>query len=243
MQTLSNRTVREIALEMPVTTRVFEEFKIDYCCRGRHEFNEACEMAGADPTIVTKKIEEIVKAESIGDMTWLNTASLGTLIGYIVDKHHVFTRSEIASLVPLMAKVASRHGETHTELLEMDRVFNLLCDELMQHLLKEENVLFPYVENLEKAERGDTAIHFSCFGSVQNPVNMMLREHDSAGDMLRALRELADDYKLPDDACPSFTALYHRLAGFERDLHQHIHLENNLLFPKALELEARVFAI
>jgi regulator of cell morphogenesis and NO signaling len=243
MQSLSNRTVREIALEMPVTTRVFEEFKIDYCCRGRHEFNEACELAGADPAIVSKKIEEIVESGSGGDLAWLNTASLRTLIGYIIDKHHLFTRSEIANLVPLMAKVANRHGETHTELVEMDRVLNALCDELMQHLLKEENVLFPYVENLEKAQRGDTAVPFSCFGSVQNPISMMLREHDNAGEMLRALRSLSNDYAVPEGACPSYTALLNRLEGFEQDLHQHIHLENNLLFPKAIELEAKVFAV
>ncbi len=243
MQTLSNRTVREIALELPVATRVFEEFKVDYCCGGRRGFNEACELAGADPAVVAKKIEEIVETESAGDLAWLNAAPLRALISYIVDRHHVFTRTEIAALLPLSAKVATRHGESHPEIVQLDRVFNLLSDELMQHLLKEENVLFPYIADLEKAENGDAAIPISCFGSVQNPVSMMLREHDNAGEMLRQIRELSGDFKLPDDACPSFTALFHRLGGFERDLHQHIHLENNLLFPRALDLEKKVFAV
>jgi regulator of cell morphogenesis and NO signaling len=241
MQALTNRTVREIALEMPVSTRVFEEYKIDYCCGGRRPFDEACEMAGADPATVTKKIEEVLKSGTASDLAWLNTASLRSVIGYIVDKHHVFTREEIAALRPLAAKVANRHGELHPELFELDRVFDELATELMQHLMKEEQVLFPYVENLEKAEKGETAVPFSCFGTVQNPVNMMLREHDNAGDVLRRMREITGDYRLPEGACPSYTALFNRLEGFERDLHQHIHLENNLLFPKAIELESRVF--
>ncbi len=239
MQVLTNRTVREIALENPATTRVFEEFKIDYCCNGRHEFTVACEMAGADPSVVTHRIEELEASSEIADTAWLNTASLRTLIGYIVDKHHVFTRTEIANLLPLMDKVARRHGEGHPELLRLEHHFNDLCDELMQHLLKEEQVLFPYIEKLEATN----SVQFSCFGSVNNPVNMMLREHDTAGDTLRLMRNITSDYTLPEGACPSYTALFNRLQGFERDLHQHIHLENNLLFPKAIELESKVASL
>lgn len=236
MQSFTNKTVREIALEMPVATRVFEKYKIDYCCRGRHEFAEACQLAGADPEMVAESIEQIVAVETIGDAGWLNRASMRTLTGYIVDTHHVFTRDEIAALIPLMAKVASRHGESHPELLKLDTVFNNLCDELMQHLLKEEQILFPYIEQCERSE----SPVFSCFGTVNNPIGMMLTEHDSAGDSLRRMRELTNDYALPEGACPSYTALFHRLEAFERDLHQHIHLENNLLFPKAIELEKRM---
>ncbi len=236
MQSLSNKTVREIALEMPVTTRVFERYKIDYCCRGRHEFAEACRLAGADPEMVAESIEQIVAVEAADNTVWLNGASLRTLIGYIVDKHHVFTRDEIAALTPLMAKVASRHGEAHPELIELSGAFNGLCDELMQHLLKEEQILFPYIEQCERAE----SPVFSCFGTVNNPIRMMLTEHDSAGEALRRMRELTNDYALPEGACPSYSALFSRLEAFERDLHQHIHLENNLLFPKAIELEERM---
>ncbi len=235
MQSLSDKTVREIALEMPITTRVFEKFKIDYCCRGHNGFADACRLAGADPALVAESIEQTVAAGMGDDTAWLNGASLRTLIGYIVDKHHVFTRDEIASLTPLMAKVASRHGERHPELIELATVYNELCDELMQHLLKEEQILFPYVEKLERSE----SPVFSCFGTVHNPIRMMLSEHDSAGGSLRRMRELTNDYALPEGACPSYAALFHRLEGFERDLHRHIHLENNLLFPKAIELEER----
>lgn len=241
MENLSVKTVREIALEMPVTTRVFEEFKIDYCCGGRKMFLEACHSAGANPEKVLQKIENIIDADEPTELEWLKTTTLKGLINYICEKHHAFTRAEIANLLPLMAKVADRHGEIHSELYELELVFRELCDDLSPHLLKEERVLFPYIEELEKADAGIGSVSLSCFGTVRNPVRAMMMEHDTAGDLLRKMRELSMEYKLPEGACPSFTALYNRLEAFEKDLHQHIHLENNLLFPRAVELEQKFF--
>ena len=172
---------------------------------------------------------------------WLKETTLSDLINYILEKHHTFTRDEIFNLTSLMAKVANRHGQNHFELFALEKVFNELCNDLDSHLLKEEQVLFPYIEQLEKSLKNQTAIPFSCFGTVQNPVRMMMIEHDTAGDLLRKMREISNDYILPEGACPSYTALFNRLEAFERDLHQHIHLENNLLFPKAIELEEKVF--
>lgn len=243
MQNLQTKTVREIALEMPVTTRVFEEFKIDYCCGGRKPFVEACNNVGANPDIVLQKIEEVIKTNEFTEFEWLNDTTLTDLITYIIEKHHIFTREEIFNLAPLMAKVASRHGENHPELLELKGVFGELCDDLAPHLLKEEQVLFPYVEKLESSLLNSVSVPFSCFGTVQNPVRMMMMEHDTAGDLLRKMREITNDYKLPEGACPSYTALFNRLEVFEKDLHQHIHLENNLLFPKAIEMEEMAFAV
>ena len=241
MQNLSTKTVREIALEVPVTTRVFEEFKIDYCCGGRRPFDEACRNAGADPDAVMEKIDKVLQTADPGEAEALKKVTLTELIRYIEDTHHVFTRQEINGLVPLMAKVASRHGENHPELLELEFVFNELCNDLMPHLEKEERVLFPFIENLERSSTKGVTTPMSCFGSVQNPVRMMMMEHDTAGDLLRRMRELSRDYAIPEGACPSYTGLYYRLEAFERDLHQHIHLENNLLFPKAVELEEAAF--
>ena len=241
MHNLSTKTVREIALEMPVTTRVFEEFKIDYCCGGRKPFAEACTNAGANPDIVLQKIEEVIESIEFTEFEWLNDTTLCDLITYIIEKHHKFTRVEIFNLTPLMAKVASRHGENHPELFGLEGVFGKLCDDLVPHLMKEEQVLFPYLENLERSILNSTSVPLSCFGTVQNPVRMMMMEHDAAGDLLKKMREITNDYNLPDGACPSYTALFSRLEAFERDLHQHIHLENNLLFPKGIELEERVF--
>jgi len=241
MKNLTIKTVREIALEMPVTTRVFEEFKIDYCCGGRMPFLDACRTAGVNPETVLQKIENVIETSTPVENEWLMTATLSELIDYICEKHHVFTRVEIENLTPLMAKVANRHGANHPELFEVEILFRELCDDLAPHLLKEEQVLFPYIKELEKAETNPATVNFACFGTVQNPVRRMMMEHDTAGDILRKMRELSMEYELPEGACPSFTALYNRLEALEKDLHQHIHLENNLLFPRAVELERKNF--
>jgi regulator of cell morphogenesis and NO signaling len=237
MQNITIKTVREIALEMPITTRVFEEFKIDYCCGGQTMFLEACHTAGVNPEIVQKKITDIAENVETKEFEWLKETTLTELIKYILEKHHIFTKDEIHNLSPLMTKVVNRHGENHLELFELERLFINLCQDLTDHLWKEENVLFPFITKLES---GNTPL--SCFGTVQNPIRMMLMEHDTAGDILRKMREISHDYALPEGACPSYTALFNRLEALEKDLHQHIHLENNLLFPKAIELEEKVFA-
>ena len=242
MQNLTTKTVREIALEMPVTTRIFEEFKIDYCCGGRKMFMDACRNVGASPETVLQKIEDILKTSEATESDWLTAASLTDLAGYIEEKHHTFTKYELENLPPLMEKVARVHGEHQPELLELKELFRALCDDLSPHMQKEEAVLFPYIRQLERSTFIQTAFPMACFGTVQNPVRMMMLEHDQAGDILRKMREVSRDYALPEGACPSYTALYIRLETLERDLHQHIHLENNLLFPKAVELEQKALS-
>jgi regulator of cell morphogenesis and NO signaling len=241
MLNFTTKTVREIALEMPITTKVFEEFKIDYCCGGQKMFLDACRNVGASPEAVLQKIDDCLFSDEKIEIEKLNDASASEVINYICDKHHVFTREEISNLTPLMRKVANRHGENHAELIELETSFYELADDLLQHLQKEEQILFPYIEDLEKTLTKQTAIPMSCFGTVENPIRMMMFEHDNAGEILRKMREITNDYKLPEGVCASYTALYNRLEGFEKDLHQHIHLENNLLFPKAIELEQAVF--
>lgn len=243
MHNFHSMTVREIALEMPITTRVFEEFKIDYCCHGNTLFDEACKDAGAEPGIVMEKIDGMIGKLGNREHEWLADASLGELIDHILDKHHVYTRAEMEQLTPLMAKVATRHGDHYGYLLELKESFTSLCAELTPHMMKEENVLFPYIRRLEDDLSKQIQGSMPPFGTVQNPIRMMRLEHDTAGDLLRKMRLVTNDYALPDDACPSFSALYSRLAEFEADLHQHIHLENNLLFPRAVELEQKTFPL
>ncbi len=200
-------------------------------------------VAGANPETVLQKIENVIETTEPKEFEWLKNTTFSDLIDYILKKHHTFTKDEIEHLTPLMAKVANRHGENHSELFELESVFNQLCDDLSQHLLKEEQILFPYIEELERSFSNQTSIPNSCFGTVQNPIRMMMMEHDTAGELLRKMREISNDYALPEGACPSYTALYNRLEAFERDLHQHIHLENNLLFPRAIELEEKDFQL
>lgn len=237
MQQILTKTVREIALEAPGTTRVFEEYKIDYCCHGDTLFTEACMKIGADPAVVMRKIDSVLDSEDPGEEQKFSGLSLSQLVDHIIDTHHYFTRSEIERLRPLMSKVANRHGDHHLFLAVLERLFNDLCSDLEPHMAKEETVLFPYIREMER----NAVLHLSGsappFGTVKNPVKMMRIEHEGVGELLSKMRSVTDGYKLPADACPSFTALFHRLETLERDLHQHIHLENNLLFHKATELE------
>jgi regulator of cell morphogenesis and NO signaling len=243
MLELTTKTIREIALEMPVTTRIFEEFKIDYCCGGRKPFAEACVTAGIEPKLVMERIERAIETfGNSSEFEYLELKTASELIDYIIDKHHVFTKKEITRLTDLMEKVCSRHGEQHSELVELKETFRLLCDDLIDHMRKEEMVLFPYVKALEASIERDIAVAPAHFGTVRNPVRMMMQEHDTAGDLLRKMRELSSNYSLPDGACPSYTGLYFGLGDLEKDLHRHIHLENNILFPQAVELEQKVLS-
>ncbi len=170
------------------------------------------------------------------DSNW-QTQSLADLISHIKNTHHKYTREEIARLGPLFDKVCSVHGERHPELFELRTTFQGLAQELTTHLMKEEMILFPYMERMEESVIQKEPILPPPFGPVRNPVAMMEHEHDSAGNALRALRATSNGYAAPPDACVSFQTLYKTLAELEADLHQHIHLENNILFPRAVALE------
>ena len=239
MNNITNKTIREIALENPATVRVFEEFKIDYCCGGRKSLEEACASLGVNPQIVSQKLASALDNTS-GSENAPERKPVGELADYIVANHHVFTKKEIERLTPLMEKVCSRHGEQHPELFELQKAFQELCYDLVPHFQKEEMVLFPFIKRLEIAFNNDLSAPRPPFGTVQNPIRMMMTEHDTAGDILRKMREITAHYALPMGACPSYTALYFGFEELEKDLHQHIHLENNVLFPRAMEMENAV---
>ena len=243
MMELTDKTIREIAVEAPATTRVFEELKIDYCCGGNIKFKDACENANISPNIVEEKISAVLlnlSQEPTHDFG--QEASPAKLIDYIVGEHHTFTKNEIERLFPLMNKVASKHGDRHPELLDVQKAFDGLCRDLIPHMQKEEGVLFPYIRDLQVAEITKVSIPGPPFGTVQNPIRMMNMEHDAAGVMLKEIRTLTTDFAAPDDACPSYKALYFGLEELEKDLHRHIHLENNILFPLAIEMEEKSIA-
>ncbi len=241
MNDLTNKTIREIALEYPQTTRVFEEFKIDYCCGGRKPLADACETAGIETGLVWEKIEKAIDgADETVAGQYPEQKKTAELTDYIVEKHHLFTVSELSRLTPLMEKVAGKHGPSHPELFEIQKAFRALADELIPHMQKEEMVLFPYIKVLAAVVSTSIPVAAPHFGTVQNPVRMMMSEHDTAGDLLRQMREHSNDYTLPEGACPSYTGLFYGLEELEKDLHRHIHLENNVLFPQAIELEVAV---
>ena len=238
MSVTMEKTVRELALEKPGAARVFERLGIDYCCGGKQTLEQACRAASVP---VDKVIDALEVAHHSGnattDQTNWQAAPLADLISHIKKTHHQYTRQEIDRLGPLFDKVCSVHGNNHPELLQLRETFQGLAQELTTHLMKEEMVLFPYIERMEESVLQKEPILPPPFGTVQNPVAMMEHEHDSAGNALRALRATSNGYTAPPDGCVSFQALYKTLAELEADLHQHIHLENNILFPRAIALE------
>jgi len=225
------KSIGELALEVPHAIAVLERWKIDYCCRGSRSVDEACADAGVT---ANELMREIGTTPVVDEARNWPAESLRTLQQYIVDTHHVFTRQAMETITVLAEKVATRHGPSHPEVLRVHELVVALVNDLGPHMMKEEMVLFPYVAAMERGEEPP-----SCFGSVKNPVRMMMLEHDIVGGLLRDLREATHDYELPDDACLSFRALYERLTELESDLHKHIHLENNVHFPRAVALEAQ----
>jgi len=231
-----NQTVREIAIEHPATVRVFESLGIDYCCGGKRSLQDACQRAGV-PVERALDLLAGVKVDSTTDTAEWGGASAQELVRHIVGQHHSYVRSETPRLMIMFEKVVRRHGQAHPELASIRDLFNALTEELSVHMHKEENVLFPYFEQMESAVARGTAPPPVVFGSVKMPISRMLADHDDAGELLARIRALSNEYHAPDSACPTYRALYHGLEEFERDLHHHVHLENNILFPRALHME------
>jgi regulator of cell morphogenesis and NO signaling len=231
------KTVRELALENPSSTRIFEKLGIDYCCGGNVSLEQACRTANLDIDQVLESLEKAHATPARNERIW-QIEPLVALIDHIQSTHHKYTREEIGRLGPLFEKVCTVHGKSHPELLQIHEIFEDLAQELSAHMMKEEMILFPYVTRMEAAVMKNEPIPRPPFGSVQNPVSMMEHEHDSAGNALRAMREATNGYSAPADACVSFQTLYRALSEFERDLRQHIHLENNVLFPRAVAIES-----
>ncbi len=238
MSVTAEKTVGELALEIPGATRVFEKLGIDYCCGGGRTLEQACQAAHVSIDQAEDSLAEAsrVTSASAPARNW-QAEPLSELLAHIESTHHAYTREEIARLGPLFDKVCAVHGKNHPELLRLHEVFNGLAEELTTHLMKEEMVLFPYILRMEEAVVAKEPVLPPPFGSVRNPVAMMMNEHDGAGGALRDMREISSGYTAPPDACISFRTLYQTLAALEADLHQHIHLENNVLFPRAVEME------
>lgn len=233
--------VGELVARHPVTARIFEQAGVDYCCGGQATIGEACQRANIAPGELLSRLDLASKAPA-SETFQPQALGINELIEHIESKHHTFTRSELERAGRLMAKVLDAHGKRHAELAELSQTLDDLASELMVHLDKEERLLFPYLRALSTAEQTKSPLNRPAFRTVLNPLRVMSEEHDAAGIFLRRLRELSSEYTPPSDACGTYRALYESLASLESDLHQHIHLENNVLFPRALPLERIVFA-
>ena len=229
-------TIGEIAAEMPVAIRVFEAWKIDYCCGGKRPLAEACAAVGKSIEEFAAAVESAVIVPDAKSTDWAS-ASLRTVSAHIVGTYHQYTREELATFAPLAAKVLSVHGERRPELVEVVSLVRELTADLLPHMLKEDQVLFPYVAQLEAAAENGGPAPTPFFGTVKNPVRMMMLEHDRVGELLGSLRTVTGDYTPPESACFSYCELYRRLAEFEALTHEHIRIENNIYFPRAVSAE------
>jgi len=230
------KTVREIALEQPTSIRVFERLGIDYCCGGRKPLTDACNERNIDVATVVAALETAAQSAAPAGTDWAQT-SMHRLITHIVTTHHEYVKNELPRLAMLAEKVVNRHGDTQAHLPALQKVLAQLDEELIHHLGKEENVLFPYIVKLEQAQIQGAPLPQGSFGTVTHPIEMMTREHDDAGQLLAQIQQLTSNFTTPVGACPTYLAYYAGLKEFEQDLHQHIHLENNILFPRAIALE------
>ena len=221
----------------PHSIRVFEHFGIDYCCGGRKPLAEACAANNLSVDEVLAALEAAANTDAPSPVDWPQ-ATLRQLIEHIVATHHSYVKTELPRLAVLAQKVVNRHGDTQPHLPAIQMALAQLDDELTHHLAKEENILFPYIAGLETAQVSGGALPDACFGAVANPIAMMTSEHDAAGALLAEIHSLSSNFTTPAGACPTYHAFYDGLKEFQQDLHQHIHLENNILFPRAIDLEA-----
>ncbi|MFB6286392.1 MAG: iron-sulfur cluster repair di-iron protein [Candidatus Bipolaricaulia bacterium] len=223
---------------------VFERHNIDFCCSGDRSLQAACDNAGVDVDTVLSELNELKQTPSApsaaGEGGRYDRWDLDFLADYIVNEHHAYAREALPEIESLAAKVAEAHGEAHPETREIADLWPTLHQEMSDHTQKEELLLFPYVKRLVQAEREGTTVAPPKFGSAQALVDEMEAEHDGTGDHLARIQELSNDFTPPDDACESFRALYEHLRAFDADTKKHIHLENNLLFPKSLQLERQL---
>jgi regulator of cell morphogenesis and NO signaling len=235
--TVTTQTVREIAMENPASIRVFEKLGIDYCCGGRIPLTEACAAKNLSVDDVIASLEDAEKVPVAEGNDW-TMKELAGLVSHIVNTHHAYVNRELPRLAEFAQKVVNRHGDAKPELPTIQLKLAQLDEELRQHLAKEELILFPYIVKLERAIVEKSSKPHGCFGTVANPIAMMTQEHDAAGTLMANIRQLSQDFTPPAGACPTFHAFYDGLREFEQDLHRHIHLENNILFPRAIEMEA-----
>lgn len=236
MQKEKTGTIGQLVAEDYRTAQIFRSFKLDFCCGGDKTVKEACQDKGVEYHEVRQALQQLQKTAGTEQHNY-NDWSLDFLIDYIVNNHHKFTRNKLPEIGQYSKKVAAVHGGRHPELQQIYYEFTQLHGEMINHLEKEEEILFPYVKQLVKARETGERPETPGFGKAANPIAMMEHEHDEAGAAMEKIRELCDDFSPPEDACTTYRLLYENLEAFEKDLHKHVHLENNILFPKALHLE------
>lgn len=241
METIDNSVKKQIGEFVAQDYRsasVFSKYGIDFCCKGHRTIEEVCAKKQIDPNELLESLNDVMNTgtgESIDYKSW----PLDLLAEYVEKKHHRYVEEKTPALRQFLDKLCKVHGNRHPELFEINELFIASSGELASHMKKEELMLFPFIKKMVKASIDGQAIEAPGFGTVQNPIAMMMEEHDNEGERFRQIAELTNNYNPPADACNTYRVTFAMLDEFEKDLHLHIHLENNILFPKAAQLEKR----
>lgn len=239
MSELKDQEIGQFVAQDFRTAAVFSEYGIDFCCRGNRPLATVCEKNGLAIDEVLTKLDIAVSTQNNAAIDY-KSWPLDLLATYIEKTHHKYVQSKIPVLHQFLAKLCSVHGERHPELLEINSEFLKVSEELLQHMMKEEQILFPQIKKMVANLDANTPIERPAFGTVKNPITMMEHEHDNAGEVFRTIAKLTNNYTPPEDGCTTYQVAFSMLAEFEKDLHLHIHLENNILFPEALKLERKL---
>ncbi|WP_299121111.1 iron-sulfur cluster repair di-iron protein [uncultured Tenacibaculum sp.] len=234
------KTVAAYVTENIKTAHIFKKHGIDFCCGGAVTVEKACKKNNVDQAILEKELSEVDKV--VDKLQDFDSWSLDFLIVYIENLHHTYVRESLPLLSQYANKVAKVHGHHYEEVVIVNKLFHEVANELISHMQKEEQILFPFINQLVDAKKKKEVYKRPPFGTVNNPIKMMEHEHENAGGVLKEIARLTNNYTPPEGACNTFKALYAKLEEFEQDLHQHIHLENNILHPKAIKLEKELTA-
>lgn len=239
MVSTAQTLIRDVVADDFRTAVVFQRHGLDFCCGGGRSIAEASQAKGVDPDVIMGELAALRETPNDGAPAF-NTWGLDLLVDYIVDNHHRFVRRLTPALKAYTEKVARVHGANHPETVKIAGLFDKIATDLTMHMQKEENILFPYIKALAEADRTGTPLPVPFFGAIENPIRMMEAEHADAGNDMEQIRTLSNTFTPPAEACTTFRVSYQELQAFECDLHQHVHLENNILFPKAIELERKL---
>jgi len=239
MNIQETQIIGELVAQDYRTASVFKKYGVDFCCQGNRTIADACMAKKVDPKSVITDLNQI-NQEQVSASTDYKSWPIDLLTDYIEKKHHRYVEDKTQEIKPYLDKICSVHGEHHPELFEIRDQFIASAGELAAHMKKEEFILFPFIRKLAKARQENMLIDAPAFGTIQNPIAMMHEEHTIEGDRFRKIEGLSNHYTPPNDACNTYRVTLALLQEFEQDLHLHIHLENNVLFPKAIEMEAEL---
>ena len=227
--------IGEIVAEDFRTAAIFKKYGIDFCCKGGRTIEEACSPKSLDKDQIYSDIENLPKTD--GNSIDFNSWPLDLLADYVEKTHHRYVEEKTQMIIPYLNKLCKVHGERHPELFEINTLFIESARDLAAHMKKEELILFPFIKRMVEAERKGEKLETPRFGTVENPVDSMKHEHTVEGERFEKIAKLTNSYQFPADACGTYQVTYKMLEDFESNLHKHIHLENNILFPKAIALE------